>query len=210
MKTEEFYNAIGAEKLREISEDYKVSDTTFLDKILNAGDVVLDLACGYGRISIPLAEQGFKVYGIDISEVLIKEASAYSKDLENKPEFLVGNMNKLPYQDGLFNKVLCLWNSFSHLLTKEEQTDCLHEIYRVMKTGGSAVLVLPNDDKWKDEIKKQGTRVMTSEFYGLEAQQFIHDEASLESLLHDTLFSSHTIELTDLDNTKRILVTLNK
>ena len=38
------------------------------------GASILDLCCGYGRHSIPLAQRGFKVTGIDISEKQIQHA----------------------------------------------------------------------------------------------------------------------------------------
>ena len=41
--------------------------------------LILDLACGIGRISIPLAENGYKVIGIDISPSYIQRAKEYAK-----------------------------------------------------------------------------------------------------------------------------------
>ena len=38
------------------------------------GSLVLDLGCGNGRIAINLAKLGYKVYGVDISQVFIKDA----------------------------------------------------------------------------------------------------------------------------------------
>ena len=36
-----------------------------------AGGEVLDLACGYGRIALPLAELGYRMTGFDLSSVLL-------------------------------------------------------------------------------------------------------------------------------------------
>jgi len=45
-----------------------------IPKYFQKGSSVLDLACGAGRTTIPLYEAGYKVKGIDLSEVLIGAA----------------------------------------------------------------------------------------------------------------------------------------
>src|SRR5690349_5266808 len=41
---------------------------------LSAGSTILDLCCGYGRHAIPLAQQGYNIVGLDLSEVLLQLA----------------------------------------------------------------------------------------------------------------------------------------
>tara|TARA_R110002096_G_scaffold436051_2_gene666312 strand:+ start:56979 stop:57752 length:774 start_codon:yes stop_codon:yes gene_type:complete len=43
---------------------------------LSPGDAVLDAPCGYGRISIPLANRGLRVTGVDYSPQLLRHAAA--------------------------------------------------------------------------------------------------------------------------------------
>lgn len=50
----------------------------WLDKIPKGR--ALDLACGAGRNSLFLAEKGFEVLGVDISEVALQQARAKQKD----------------------------------------------------------------------------------------------------------------------------------
>ena len=56
----------------------------FLDRTERAGGAVLELACGTGRVTIPLAEAGNEVWGIDLSEALLarleKKRRALSDD----------------------------------------------------------------------------------------------------------------------------------
>ncbi len=52
-----------------------VEDITFyIAQAQKAGGSILELACGTGRITIPLARQGFDVTGLDISEGMLKIA----------------------------------------------------------------------------------------------------------------------------------------
>lgn len=117
--------------------------TKFLDKFveenvqdLHKGIMMLDLGCGAGRHSIYTAKKGIKAYGIDFSIDAIRHCREYAKDekLENKTEFLVGDVVKLPFKNDQFyfiNDSGC----FNHILPKhwKEYAD---EVYRVLKEGG--------------------------------------------------------------------------
>src|SRR4051812_36771157 len=46
---------------------------------LQAGAKLLDVPCGYGRHSIDLAKQGYRVSGIDFSQVMLKKAQQDAK-----------------------------------------------------------------------------------------------------------------------------------
>ena len=49
-------------------------DVSLLNDLASqCGGSVLELCCGNGRIAIPLAEQGFQVKGIDISDSMLQE-----------------------------------------------------------------------------------------------------------------------------------------
>jgi len=43
----------------------------YLDFARQCGSPILELACGTGRLVVPLAEAGFEVYGIDLSENML-------------------------------------------------------------------------------------------------------------------------------------------
>ena len=73
-----------------------------VDFILNAlspepGDTILDVACGYGRHSLPLAAKGHRVIGVDRSPVML-EAARLSSPLDDdlRPRWIRGDMRSLP------------------------------------------------------------------------------------------------------------------
>ena len=43
----------------------------YLDNVKESGGPVLDLACGTGRLAIPIAEAGLKVIGVDRSQGML-------------------------------------------------------------------------------------------------------------------------------------------
>ena len=52
----------------------------YLKIIEEFGESILELACGTGRLTIPIAEKGFEIVGIDISEVSIEQAIENAKN----------------------------------------------------------------------------------------------------------------------------------
>jgi SAM-dependent methyltransferase len=75
---------------------------------LKPGATVLDVGCGPGRHSIELAERGYRVTGVDISETFIDLANAEAADrgLTNA-SFVVGDARSLSFE-GQFDLVLSL------------------------------------------------------------------------------------------------------
>ncbi len=106
-------------------------DSKRLLPYLKKGNKVLDLGCGSGRDSIFLANQGFKVWGIDIS----KEAIRKAKGKKNKVNFQVGDATKLSFGDEFFDAVYSGW--VLHFIALEKPS---REIYRILKKGGIACL----------------------------------------------------------------------
>src|SRR3989304_5405705 len=91
-----FYKKLGAmgmASLTSLKQD--LASIKFLSKILPKHGKILDCACGYGRLTIPLAQKGFKVHGIDLAPNLIKTAKDFAKKEHVAIDFKTGNMCKL-------------------------------------------------------------------------------------------------------------------
>ncbi|MBY0013571.1 class I SAM-dependent methyltransferase [Paenibacillus typhae] len=104
---------------------------------LPEGSKVLDLCCGMGRHSLALAEAGFAVTGVDLSEVLLREARA--QDGAEAVTWLRSDMRELPL-DGGFDAVVNLFTSFGYFEDDEEQVKVLREVYRMLKPGGKFII----------------------------------------------------------------------
>lgn len=73
---------------------------------------ILDLGCGIGRIAIRLASKGYRVTGIDISELCIEKARAIAREwgVSDRVEFIAGDYRKLDDLLGekKFDAALCI------------------------------------------------------------------------------------------------------
>jgi demethylmenaquinone methyltransferase / 2-methoxy-6-polyprenyl-1,4-benzoquinol methylase len=93
----------------------------------------LDLACGTGRISNNLLNISDQVYGVDISEEVLKIAKQKYPQLK----LTQSEVTNLPYDNNYFDLVI-INGSLHHFFAVEET---LTEAYRVLKPGGLFVLL---------------------------------------------------------------------
>ena len=112
------------------------TEADFLAAQLPAAARVLDVPCGTGRIALPLAERGFTVAGLDISETVLARAREAGAGLD----FRQGDMRELPWADASFDAVLNLWTAFGYFESQEEDERVLAEFSRVLATEGTLVL----------------------------------------------------------------------
>jgi ubiquinone/menaquinone biosynthesis C-methylase UbiE len=101
---------------------------------------VLDLGCGAGRHSILLADEGFQVVALDISETALKTLEARLKSASIDNVTLVKHeMWDLPFVDDYFDGVIC--TNVLHHGKLAQIKQATKEVHRVMKRGASAFVV---------------------------------------------------------------------
>lgn len=104
-----------------------------------AGSTVLELACGSGRISIPLAKDGFDVTGLDASAPMLDLARIKSSAAQVQAVWVLGDMRNfdLGRQFGL---IFVASNSFSHLYSQVDVEGCLASVRRHLPPSGRFVM----------------------------------------------------------------------
>ncbi|WP_458463550.1 class I SAM-dependent methyltransferase [Paenibacillus sp.] len=102
---------------------------------------VLDLCCGMGRHSMALADAGLRVTGVDLSDVLLREARLM--DTEHRVLWCHADMRELPLKGG-FDAVVNLFTSFGYFLEDGEQLKVLRAIHRILRPGGSYIIDFMN------------------------------------------------------------------
>lgn len=205
MKTpQDFYTEMGVDWLSARKNSvHTESELSYLTGLMRKGSMILDLACGYGRFSIPLAERGYRVYGVDITPAFIdvaqKEAGKRSLDIE----FKVGDMRKIPYNNESFDYVICMWNAFSELALQADQNAAVREMYRVLRPDGMAIIEMRNH---------RSSGLMEKNFIGgLEAMpSFNHTRGSIRSLMRLSEVKSYKVFIDNFGGRKRLILEMVK
>jgi SAM-dependent methyltransferase len=87
------------------------------------GGPVLEYGCGNGRITIPLARAGVAVVGVDLSEPMLKDLrqrlAAEDDGVRERVDLRRGDMREIAL-GRRFPLVICPFNAFLHLYTRED------------------------------------------------------------------------------------------
>ncbi|MES0020910.1 methyltransferase domain-containing protein [Mesorhizobium sp. M0036] len=105
---------------------------------LKEGGPVLELGCGYGRITNRLAGKGARVTGLDASPVLLKKAEADAAERGVNVEYVLGDMRSLPWRDR-FDAVLLWYTTFGYF-SEADNEKVLHEAARSLRKGGCLLI----------------------------------------------------------------------
>jgi SAM-dependent methyltransferase len=100
---------------------------------LPAGARIFDLCCGMGRHSLALTDFGYKVTGMDLSEVLLHEAR--SADINEAVHWIHGDMRTIPLYE-TFDAVVNLFTSFGYFDDNDENALVLQEVERLLVPEG--------------------------------------------------------------------------
>ncbi|CAM3607222.1 class I SAM-dependent methyltransferase [Brevibacillus invocatus] len=133
----------------------------YLEMAKKAGGPVLDLACGTGRISIPIAQAGVKVTGIDLSSDMLEKARAKALEagVADNLKLLQGDMRKFQLEQS-FSLIMIPFRSFLHLMHIHEQMKALTCIRKHLAPGGKFVMnvFVPKISHFAEESEKMSLR----------------------------------------------------
>jgi len=104
-----------------------------------SGGDVLDLACGPGRHSVPLAQRGFKVTGVDRSAFLLDHARERAAQAEVSVEFLESDMRDFRRPTS-YDLALNLFTSFGFFRDHADNQHVLDNVSACLRPGGALVL----------------------------------------------------------------------
>lgn len=125
---------------------------------LGPGARILDVACGAGLLSLPLAARGYRVEGVDLSEGSLEVARRRVPEGADAT-FRVGDATALDADDGTYDAVL-LYDMLEHV---EDQRGVVAEAARVVRPGGLVLVSTFNRTPLAWLLAVQGFRFVVRE-----------------------------------------------
>jgi SAM-dependent methyltransferase len=129
-------------------------DVPFWQRLVTGrGGCVLELGCGTGRVTMPLAKTGaVQVVGIDRSEAMLARGRSRIRRARLRDVSLVrGDIRHLPFRPGAFSTVIAPYGILQSLLRDRDLSDTLDAVAGVLAKGGVFGLELVADlPSWKE------------------------------------------------------------
>ncbi|MCP4703704.1 MAG: class I SAM-dependent methyltransferase [candidate division Zixibacteria bacterium] len=98
--------------------DHTISHKTdipfFIDKAVELNGPILELACGTGRVTIPMAKAGFDVTGLDMSAPMLNYARKKAEDAGLKIKFIEADCREFDLKKQ-FDLIFMPANSIAHI-----------------------------------------------------------------------------------------------
>lgn len=121
------------------------------------GGPVLELGCGTGRLTMPVARTGTRVVGVDRSRPMLAYATRRARRLPvgRRPRLVLGDIRHLPFPDRSFSVVMAPYGMLQSLTKERDLSQTLTEAARVLRRG--AVLgidLVPDLPAWEEYTDK--------------------------------------------------------
>jgi SAM-dependent methyltransferase len=119
---------------------YVVDDIPFyVEESTRAGGTVLELGCGTGRVSIPIAQAGVDVVGMDSSSNMLTRAREKSQEA-GTPNLKLLRADMRDFNiSSKFDLVIIPFRGFLSLLSVDDEIRTLMNIKRHLKSGGKLI-----------------------------------------------------------------------
>ncbi|MDE3153545.1 MAG: class I SAM-dependent methyltransferase [Acidobacteriota bacterium] len=111
------------------------------------GGPALELGCGTGRVSIPVARTGVPLVGVDRSADMLARAARRRRraSLAGGLSLIRGDIRHLPVRRGAFRLVMAPYGVLQSLVRERDLAETLEAVARVLQRGGVFGLDLVSD-----------------------------------------------------------------
>lgn len=113
--------------------------------------LIVDVGCGPGRNLLPLAQRGFRVLGVDLSNEMLGEFTrkASAQGLADRCSFLRANMADLRcLHDNIADGVLCMYSTLGMVRGRANRRSFLSHAHRILRPDGCLIVHVHNRGSW--------------------------------------------------------------
>ena len=146
------YNILASvyDKFQEI--DYK-RFIAFYEEIFKKYNIeprlILDLGCGTGNITIPMAEKGYDMIGIDLSVEMLEIAAEKARKADKDILFLNQDMSDFELY-GTVDAMVCALDGVNYLTEDGQLSDMLSKLHYYLNPGGILIFDINTEYKFRN------------------------------------------------------------
>ncbi|MFB7142715.1 class I SAM-dependent methyltransferase [Gottfriedia sp. NPDC056225] len=163
---------------------------------------ILEIAPGPGYLSIELAKMGFEVTGVEISPDFVTIEKNNAKEANVSVDFKEGNASNLPCEENTFDFIVCS-AAFKNF---KEPVKAISEMYRVLKPGGTALIIDMNYNSTAADIENEMIKTEMKGFdkyfvkYAFKTflKKGAYTKEDFEIFINETEFSDYKIKQEDI------------
>ena len=100
---------------------------------------ILELCCGTGRLTLPIAKDGYNISGVDYTSSMLDQAKIKASEAGLEIRFIEADIRTLNLQDK-YDLVFIPFNSIHHLYRNEDLFNALGCVRNHLKAGGLFLL----------------------------------------------------------------------
>lgn len=118
-----------------------LSDLQFYKKWLpkNKDAKILELCCGTGRLTLPIAKDGYKICGVDYTPSMLEQAKTKATEAGLEIDFIEADIRDLNLPDK-FDLIFIPFNSIHHLYRNKDLFKAFDVVKNHLKDGGLFLL----------------------------------------------------------------------
>jgi SAM-dependent methyltransferase len=120
------------------------------------GDPILELASGTGRVSIPLAKEGFQITGIDLSDSMMAEGRRRASEAGVDVDWVKGDIRDF-HLGKKFNLIIFPLNTICHFLALDDLEACLSCVEEHLLQNGRFIIdvIVPSQERLARDPKER-------------------------------------------------------
>lgn len=100
---------------------------------------ILELCCGTGRLTLPIAKDGYNIWGVDYTSSMLEQAKIKASKAGLKINFIEADIRTLNLQEK-FDLIFIPFNSIHHLYKNEDLFKTLNVVRNHLKDGSLFLL----------------------------------------------------------------------
>ena len=109
----------------------------------------VDLACGTGSVALLLAQKGYRVIGVDLSEEMLTVAQQRACEQDNMPMFVCQPLQEMRLPRGV-DMAVCALDGLDYILDPKDCKEAIRRVYKALNPGGIFIFDVNTPEKLRD------------------------------------------------------------